>query len=94
MNSTYLTDANDFQPLQGVLLTIPSAALPGTVVCQTITVIGDDIMEEDEFFTVTVSPQNTNDDIAGSTIVTITIPDDGDGTQLTLFVTVLFYILP
>lgn len=82
MNSTYLTDANDFQPLQGVLLTIPSAATPGAVVCQAITVIGDDIMEEDESFTVTVTPQNSNDDITGSTTVTITIPDDGDGKQL------------
>ena len=78
-----MTDANDFQPLQGVLLTIPAAASPGTLVCRSITVIGDDIMEGDESFTVTVSPQNANDDITGSVTVTITIPDDGDGTQLT-----------
>ena len=46
--------------------------------CQTVNIIGDVIMEDDETFTVVATPENDEDVFIGSPIATITILDDGD----------------
>lgn len=58
-------------------------ALVGSTACQTVTIIGDDIMEDDESFTISMVPEDSNDDIRGSTSVTITIMDDTDSMLAT-----------
>ena len=52
--------------------------MEGDVICQTVTIIGDDAMEGDETFMVVMTPENDLDDIIGSSSVTITILADGD----------------
>ena len=55
------------------------SVMEGDVICQSVTVIGDDIMEGNETFTVVMTPENDLDDIIGSSSVTITILTDADG---------------
>ena len=68
-------------PLSEVIVIFPSnPTLPhGSSVCQTISIVGDNVMEEDETFTVVVVPINNLDEITGPSSVTITISDEGDG---------------
>ena len=51
----------------------------GSTVCQTVNIIGDDVMEADETFTVVATPVKNIDVFMGSTTVTITIPNGADG---------------
>ena len=60
----------------------PQNSPVGSSVCQTVTIIGDDIMEDDETFTVNMVPENDNDDIEGSTSVTITISSEPSDSTL------------
>ena len=57
------------------------SVMEGDVICQSVTVIGDDIMEGNETFTVVMTPENDLDDIIGSSSVTITILTDADGNK-------------
>ena len=68
-------------PLSEVVIGFPAepSVMKGDSVCQTITIIGDDIMEGNESFTVIMTPVNDLDDIIGSTSVTILILLDEDG---------------
>lgn len=68
-------------PLSEVIVIFPTnPTLPtGSSICQTISIIGDNVMEEDETFRVVVVPVNNLDEITGPSSVTITISDDGDG---------------
>ena len=59
------------------MIIIPNATTVGEAVCTNITILGDDIKEGNETFTITVlviSP----DSIRGPNTTTITIVDDGD----------------
>ena len=80
-------DNSDYVPLSDVILGFPASPSlqEGSSVCQTVTIIGDDIMEPDETFTVIMTPENSMDVIMGSTAVTITIPDDQDGNDDSMF---------
>ena len=60
------------------MLTFPSTSVVGDTVCQQYTIIGDDVKEADETFTVSVTPANSIDIIDGADQVTVTITDDGD----------------
>jgi len=60
------------------VVTLLSTSVVGDTVCQQYTIIGDDVKEADETFTVSVSPVNSIDIIDGADQVTVTIPDDGD----------------
>ena len=77
----YYTDNSDYVPLSEVVIGFPAepSVMKGDSVCQTITIIGDDIMEGNESFTVIMTPVNDLDDIIGSTSVTILILLDEDG---------------
>lgn len=74
-------DESDYVPLSDVIVSFPSnPTLPiGSTICQTISIIGDDIREDNETFTVVMAPEYDLDQIIGSSSVTITITDDGDG---------------
>ena len=64
--------------MESTVVTFPSTSVVGDTVCQQYTIIGDDVKEADETFTVSVSPVNSIDIIDGADQVTVTIPDDGD----------------
>ena len=68
-------------PLSEVIVIFPTSPTPptGSSVCQTISIVGDNVMEEDETFTVVVVPVNHLDEITGPSSVTLTISDDSDG---------------
>lgn len=66
----------DFVGIVGEILRIPSTAAQGDTVCQPITIIGDDIVEDTEYFFVQAEPANTNDMIAGPTNITVLVRDD------------------
>ena len=70
---------NDFEPLDNLILTIPSSTSVGVEQCQSVTIVGDNIRESDEMFQVLVTPVNSEDSITGPDTVTVTILDDGDG---------------
>ena len=76
MHLHFCAGTSDFVPLIDQMLVLTTV---GEAVCQSITIVGDDQMEEDEMFTVTVVPNNPLDTIVSDT-VTVTILDDGDGT--------------
>ena len=61
------------------MVTFPSTSVEGDTVCQQYTIIGDDVMEEDETFTVSVSAVNSIDIIDGTDQVTVIINDDEGG---------------
>ena len=75
------TDNSDYVPLSEVIVGFPadSSIMNGDSVCQTITIIGDDILEGDESFTVSMTPENDLDEIVGPASLTITIEADNDG---------------
>ena len=72
-------DSNDFVELENLLLTIPSSSAVGDSTCQSVTIVGDDVLESDEIFTVILYPVNPEDSINGSSTSTVTILNDGDG---------------
>ena len=69
-------------PLSNVVLGFESnpSLQEGSTVCQTVNIIGDDFLEENESFTIVATPENARDVLLGSPTVTITILNDGDGT--------------
>lgn len=75
------TDENDYVPLSDVVLGFPAnPSLPeGSTVCETVNIIGDDVMEADETFTVVATLVKDIDVFMGSATVTITIPNGADG---------------
>lgn len=77
------TENSDYVPLS-VTVGFPADPSPlvGSVICQVITIIGDDVMEEDEMFTVVMTPINDFDTIVGPLSVNITIRNDEDGNVL------------
>lgn len=74
------TDDSDYVPLSEVMVAFPAqpTLMEGEVICHTVTIIGDDVMEGIETFMVVMTPENDLDDIIGSSSVTITILTDGD----------------
>ena len=50
----------------------------GVGVCYRVDIIGDDVCEESELFSVTLTSANPLDMIAGSDEAEVTILDDGD----------------
>ena len=69
----------DFLPLTNQELVIASTVIEGESVCTNITVVGDDILEANETFTVFVAVNNSNDRIIGPITATVIIIQDGDG---------------
>jgi len=71
---------NDFVALDNLLLTFPSNSAVGASVCESVTIVGDNIMENDEVFQVLVSSDDSDDQITGTPRFTITITSEsGDG---------------
>ena len=54
-----------------------SSASNGTIVCHNITILGDDIKEEDETFRVTLTTAAELDTIEGDDHITLNIIADG-----------------
>ena len=80
----YCLGPNDFVALDNQLLTIPSSTTLGVNECQTVTIVGDNIMENNEMFQVVVTPVDSDDQVSGTPRFTITITSEpGDG-MLTL----------
>jgi len=70
--------SGDFEPLSNLMRNISPA---NPIVCQPITILGDDIDEENETFSVIISATSP-DNITSPDTVTVTIIDD-DGRLLT-----------
>ena len=71
----YPADNSDFEPLSNQILTILPTTPFGSPVCQQITIIGDNVDEDDETFTITTSVTSPNTITFPST-ATVTIVDD------------------
>ena len=63
------------------MVTFPSTSVVGDTVCQQYTIIGDDVREADETFTISVTAVNSVDIITGQNEISVTIMDDGDGEK-------------
>ena len=63
-------------------LIFPSTSTVGVTSCVQYATNGDEIKEADETFTLSVTPVNSVDIIAGQAEVSITIMDDGDGENI------------
>ncbi|XP_064388044.1 uncharacterized protein LOC135336225 isoform X3 [Halichondria panicea] len=76
--------SNEFSPFGVQILTIPSSSMNGSVVSLTVTVVDDEIVENDEGLRISVNPGNqyqvTNEQ-AGTVVLTIM---DNDGVSLFL----------
>ena len=74
-------DESDYVPLLDVILGFPADPFlsEGSTVCQTVSVIGDDVMEADETFTIVATPVMNIDVIIGPATVTIAIANGDDG---------------
>ena len=70
----FASDSDDFQPLSNQMLTIPPSTPVGNSICQPITILGDDIDEENETFSVIVFAASP-DNITSPDTVTVTIVD-------------------
>ena len=68
----FASDSDDFEPLSNLMRNISPAS---PVVCQPITILGDDILEENETFSVIVS-MTSPDSVTSPDTVTVTIIDD------------------
>ena len=96
---TYHIDESDYVPLLDVTLGFPADPFlnVGSTVCQSVSIIGDDVMEGDESFTVVATPEANIDVFLGSNTVTITIPNGDDGKcslnhKLSLFSSHNYYV--
>jgi len=71
---------NDFIALENLLLTFPSNSAVGTSMCGSVTIVGNNIVENEEMFQVMVTPDDSDDQIVGTPRFTITIvSESGDG---------------
>ena len=70
-------DTRDYEELIDVPLTILSGSSMGTQECKTVRVIGDDVIEGNEFFNVLLRTVNEND-VLTETFIRIIITDDND----------------
>lgn len=63
-------------------LTIPRGSRDGDSVCFNVTIIGDNVLEQDETLTVELSTITQDVTISGADSITITILHDGDCKHL------------
>jgi len=71
---------NDYVALDNLRLTIPSNSAVGASACGSVTIVGDDIAENEEVFQVLVITDDSDDQISGTPRFTITITSEsGDG---------------
>lgn len=76
-----IADARDFVVLTDEPFTVLSTTPLNQDVCFELSIIGDEIREGDETFTVSVAVGNSNDFIVGSNTATVTIQEDSDGMK-------------
>ena len=74
----FASDTNDFQLQSNQIIILPGMVDGTTLVCQTITILGDIVEEGNETFTITASVASPGD-ITSPDTFTVTILDDGDG---------------
>lgn len=68
----------DYGVLNDVQIQFSSSDSTGTVLCNNVTIVGDDIKENTEFFQVMLTPVAAQDNVEGSNRITISITDDVD----------------
>ena len=78
MKYSLCADEDDYVPLVDHPLIIPAQSTAGNIQCTMYQVLGDDIREAEETFTISFGTENENDEISAVTMVTVTIPNDGD----------------
>lgn len=66
----------DFQPLNGTTRTFPPGSSTGHIQCVNVTIVKDDIPEENEMFSVELSSSDTSVELNRSFTVVIIINDD------------------
>ena len=80
---TFLIAAeDDFGPQVTLTITFSSTSSISDTSCATYTITGDDLKEEDESFSLSVTAINDVDIIDGDATIFITIEDDGDGMYM------------
>ena len=78
MNLTTIAGGRDFGVLDNIQLQFPSSSAAGAMLCHNITIVGDNIIEEDEAFEVMLVPVRSVDRVEGSGNIVITIISDID----------------
>ena len=68
----------DYGVLNDVQIQFSSSDSTGTVLCNNVTIVGDDIKENTEFFQVLLTPVAAQDAVEGSNRITVIITDDVD----------------
>ena len=68
----------DFGVLNDAQIQFSSSDSTGTEMCHDVTIVGDDIKENTEFFQVMLTPVAAQDNVEGSNRITISITDDVD----------------
>ena len=81
---------NDFEPLDTLMLTFPSSTSVGVNQCQSVTIVGDNIRENDEMFQVLVTPADSDDMVTGSSTFNITINSE-PGDSMSCYTTLSGY---
>lgn len=77
--SLLFPDPVDYVEIINGLLTIPAGSERPFEACSSVTIKGDLIREDDETFSVVLTPENSNDIITSTVSFRVTILDDGDG---------------
>ncbi len=72
------TDTSDFIPLVDEPFIIPKTTPVNTDICFRVDILGDNVCEESELFSITVMAANLLDTITGSNEADITVFDNGD----------------
>jgi len=80
--------------LENLLLTFPSNSAVGTSMCGSVTIVGDDIVENDEVFQVLVTPDDSDDQITGTPRFTITITSESGDGMFALYQIFICFQLP
>ena len=71
----YFSDFEDFSPLP-TNIEFQFTSLLGSTACQTISILDDDIPEENEQFTIEIFQGNIFDQISEPSVIYVTIIDD------------------
>ena len=85
---------DDFEAFENRALVIPSATRVDEAVCSTINILGDDVRESDEVFSIMAATADPNDSIVGLNSFTITIIDNGDGEYTQYYNAQVYLMLP
>ena len=81
-NTFLIAAEDDFEPQVILTITFSSISSISDTSCAMYTITGDNLKEEDESFSLSVTAINDVDIIDGDATIFITIEDDGDGMYM------------